>query len=75
MEGRILITRKKLIEPKQCMKCQAYGHKAFKCRAKNNICALCAGTHCTSECLTETKKCTNCVSDNTNGRHNHHASD
>jgi hypothetical protein len=75
MEGRILVTRKKLIEPERCMKCQGYGHKALKCKAKNDICALCAGTHRTSECSVSTKKCTNCASESATSKHDHHASD
>jgi cell division septum initiation protein DivIVA len=75
MEGKILITRKKLIEPERCMKCQTSGHKALRCRAKNDICALCADTHRTSECSADTKKCTNCISENNTSKHDHHASD
>jgi hypothetical protein len=75
MEGKILITRKKLIEPERCMKCQVYGHKAFKCRAKNDICAICADTHRTSACSATIKKCANCATDSNIGSHDHHASD
>jgi hypothetical protein len=75
MEGRILITRKKLIEPERCMKCQEYGHKAYKCKSKNDICALCAETHRMSECSANTKKCANCASDSSISKHDHHASD
>jgi hypothetical protein len=74
MEGKILTTRKKLIEPKQCMKCQEYGHKALRCRSKNDICANCADTHRTSECSSPIKKCSNCASDSSTSKHDHHAS-
>jgi hypothetical protein len=70
--GKIHATRKKLREPERCMKCQGFGHKALRCKAKNDICAICADTHRTSSCQASTKKCTNCAGDSSMTRHNHH---
>jgi hypothetical protein len=49
--------------------------KAHKCKSKNDICALCAESHRTSECSANTKKCANCASDRSISKHDHCASD
>jgi hypothetical protein len=61
MDGRYLLTRKKLSEPEKCTKCQTFtaAHRAKACR-KTVQCARCLGTHWTSECDAEDVQCINC---------------
>ena len=43
----------------QCYKCHRYGHRAAKCRQKEQ-CGKCADEHSTTDCTSEKLKCINC---------------
>jgi hypothetical protein len=74
--GRPYSARKKLIEPEQCQKCGAFGHKALRCRAKNDVCLICTQTHKTRNCpRTDPVKCYNCAQDRNRLDHDHRATD
>jgi hypothetical protein len=62
IHGRTLRTRKKLVEPRRCMKCNKYTskHTASTCRADHDTCAQCGGDHRESVCTAEVQKCANC---------------
>jgi hypothetical protein len=74
IEGKILSTRKLLVEPRQCMKCQTHtqAHSAATCKLRNDICGQCTGSHRTTGCTSETRCCANCPDDQKQG---HGASD
>ena len=47
--------------PRRCFKCQRFGHGARTCRATEDICPLCSGTHKQDDCPNkESPKCPNC---------------
>lgn len=47
--------------PRQCRKCQRWGHLSYSCREATQICAHCGGPHHGRECPSpETKRCVNC---------------
>ena len=47
--------------PRRCFKCQQFGHEARTCRATEDICPLCLGTHKHDDCPNkESLKCPNC---------------
>ena len=47
--------------PRRCFKCQQFGHGARTCRATEDICPLCSGTHKQDDCPNkESPKCPNC---------------
>ena len=55
--------KKKLIDPVQCHRCQAFGHTRNYCR-RQYICLKCAGKHATIECTKARNtpgKCANCL--------------
>jgi hypothetical protein len=62
IHGRTLRTRKKLAEPRRCMKCNRFTskHMANTCRQEHDSCAWCGGKHRADDCTTETAKCVNC---------------
>jgi hypothetical protein len=62
IHGRTLRTRKKLTEPRCCMKCNCFTskHMASTCRQEHNTCAWCGGEHRADDCTIETAKCINC---------------
>jgi hypothetical protein len=62
IHGRTLRTRKKLTEPRRCMKCNRFTskHMANTCRQEHDTCAWCGGEHRADDCNTETAKCINC---------------
>jgi hypothetical protein len=62
IHGRTLRTRKKLVEPRRCMKCNRFTskHTASTCKADHDTCAQCGGEHCESTCTAEVPKCANC---------------
>jgi hypothetical protein len=62
VHGRTLRTRKKLVEPRRCMKCNKFTskHTAATCRATHDTCAQCSGDHRESACTAEVQKCPNC---------------
>lgn len=43
----------------QCYNCQMFGHGSNKCNVKT-YCAICAGSHKTTECKSDIIKCANC---------------
>jgi hypothetical protein len=50
--------------PRQCYKCQAFGHTANDCTADQDSCRHCSGPHKSSECKKEEPpKCSNCGGD------------
>ena len=63
IEGKHVIVRKVLTEPRRCLKCQVYGHFVSECKAQNNKCARCAEQHRIALCLIATNSplhCANC---------------
>jgi hypothetical protein len=60
--GRTLRTRKRLIEPRRCMKCQGFTarHTAKSCRAAHDTCAKCGDQHREDACTSDVRKCSNC---------------
>jgi hypothetical protein len=62
IHGRTLRTRKKLVEPRRCMKCNKFTskHTAATCRAEHDTCTNCSGDHRESACTEQTPKCANC---------------
>ena len=47
--------------PRRCFKCQRFSHGARTCRATEDICPLCSGTHKQDDCPNkESPKCPNC---------------
>lgn len=70
VEGKHVNARKKLTEPKRCLKCQKFGHYVPDCDAKEDTCARCKGPHRTSACnITDTASfnCSNCLGANAKG--------
>ena len=64
VEGKHVSIRKKLIEPRRCLKCQKFGHFVPDCKADVDTCAHCNGSHRTSDCnATSTAMfcCSNCI--------------
>ena len=43
-------------EPKQCMKCQKWGHFAAECHAKADTCRTCGENHVTKDCTDNDKR-------------------
>jgi hypothetical protein len=62
IEGRVIRVRKKLVEPRRCMKCQAFtsSHTARSCPQEHVTCAKCSENHRTEKCTTATPRCRNC---------------
>ena len=50
--------------PRRCFKCQQFGHGARTCRATEDICPLCSGTHKQDDCPNKESpklwRCTSC---------------
>lgn len=70
IEGKHTNVRKKLIEPRRCLKCQKFGHFVPDCKANVDTCARCNSGHRTSACdITDTSHfcCTNCTGSNAKG--------
>ncbi|KAI0742791.1 hypothetical protein C8Q80DRAFT_1108466, partial [Daedaleopsis nitida] len=68
IEGKSVLTRKLLWEPRNCMKHQEVGapHIAATCPATTDVCGTCAGGHCTLSCTVKEKHrmcCCNCKID------------
>lgn len=62
-EGKHVLMRKTLADPKRCLKCQCHSHYTTECKASTDTCTRCAQNHGTSICPTESQpllKCTNC---------------
>jgi hypothetical protein len=62
IHGRTLRTRKRLTEPKRCMKCNRFTsrHTAKTCKAEHDTCTKCAGEHREEACTSTTLSCINC---------------
>lgn len=45
---------------KQCDKCLNFGHLRQKCKATDDKCLNCAGTHSVEQCKSSFLKCANC---------------
>lgn len=70
VEGKHVNVRKKLTEPKRCLKCQKFGHYVADCSAEKDTCARCKASHRTSTCdITDTAhfNCSNCIGANAKG--------
>jgi hypothetical protein len=70
IEGKHVDVRKKLTEPKRCLKCQKFGHFVLECKMDEDTCARCNGKHRTSTCKeTNTAEftCSNCIGTNAKG--------
>jgi hypothetical protein len=50
IEGKYVEVRKKLTEPRRCLKCQRYGHYVPDCKASEDTCARCREHHRTATC-------------------------
>ncbi|KAI9057811.1 hypothetical protein FKP32DRAFT_1660658 [Trametes sanguinea] len=65
--GRQVLVRRDVEEPKRCARCQSYdGHFARDCTVDRDICATCAGSHPTAECVERDPhrfRCINCRED------------
>ena len=65
VEGKRVLARKLLPDPRRCTKCQVVGtsHLAADCRFERDVCGRCSEDHWTSKCpVTDLKllKCNNC---------------
>jgi hypothetical protein len=70
VEGKEVKVRKRLAEPKRCLKCQHFGHFVPDCKAETDTCARCNGQHRTTLCIitdTEDFECANCTGDKAKG--------
>ena len=75
IEGKHVGLRKKLTEPRRCLKCQKFSHYVLDCKNEEDICARCSGKHCTSVCKetnTADFACSNCIGTKAKG---HRAAD
>ena len=64
IEGKHVNIRKKLTDPRRCLKCQKFGHFVSDYKAKDDICARCDGKHRTSKCKVTNAydfSCSNCT--------------
>ena len=64
IEGKLSHVRKKLAEPRRCLKCQKYGHYVPDCKAGVDTCAHCGEQHRTSTCTVKDTAafcCANCT--------------
>lgn len=60
IQSLLLPARRYFTGPRQCRRCQHWGHLSYSCRAPQT-CAHCAGTHDGQECPNrESKHCINC---------------
>lgn len=61
VQALLLNARRYFSGPRQCRKCQQWGHLSYSCKADNQTCAHCGGLHHRNECMQpETKHCINC---------------
>ena len=65
VEGKRVLARKLLPDPRRCTKCQVVGalHLAAACKSERDVCGRCSENHWTSKCpVTDPKllKCNNC---------------
>ena len=70
IEGKHVDVRKKLTEPRRCLKCQRFGHYVPDCKSAEDTCARCNGKHRTSVCKetnTADFACSNCIGSNAKG--------
>lgn len=70
IEGKHVDIRKKLTEPRRCLKCQKFGHFVPDCKKDEDTCARCSGKHRTSVCKetnTADFACSNCIGTNAKG--------
>jgi hypothetical protein len=70
IEGKHVDIRKKLTEPRRCLRCQKFGHFVLDCKMDEDACARCNGKHRTSTCkVTNTADfaCSNCIGTNAKG--------
>jgi hypothetical protein len=75
IEGKHVDIRKKLTEPRRCLKCQKYGHFIVDCKTDEDTCTRCSGKHRTSTCKetnTANFACSNCTGTSAKG---HRAAD
>ncbi|GBN03357.1 hypothetical protein AVEN_268068-1 [Araneus ventricosus] len=55
-------------DPVQCFRCLKFGHTQSRCRAPEELCSRCQGTHSFRTCLETQSKCRNCCEYNRNNR-------
>lgn len=61
VQALLLGARRYFSGPKQCRKCQKWGHLRAQCHAKATVCSRCSGTHDSSECSHQgPPRCVNC---------------
>jgi hypothetical protein len=49
------------LKPKQCFKCQRWGHQSTTCTAQQDVCRLCSGPHTSKSCPNRHQpRCANC---------------
>lgn len=64
VQALLLNARRYFSGPRQCRKCQRWGHLSYSCRARSQTCAHCGGQHASSDCPhPEARKCANCGGD------------
>lgn len=65
VQSLLLTARRYFTGPRQCRKCQQWGHLSYSCTAKEQTCAHCGRPHDSQTCQTkDSKRCVNC-----NGNH------
>lgn len=61
VQSLLLGARRYFTGPRQCRRCQRWGHLRYSCKAPTPACAHCAGPHESPDCpATEIKRCANC---------------
>lgn len=61
VQALLLNARRYFSGPRQCRKCQRWGHLSYSCKSQDQTCAHCGGPHHGHDCPhPETKKCVNC---------------
>lgn len=61
VQALLLNARRYFSGPRQCRRCQKWGHLSYSCKAREQTCSHCGGGHEGSDCPhPEKKQCANC---------------
>lgn len=61
VQSLLLSARRYFAGPRQCRRCQRWGHLSYSCTAKEQTCAHCSGPHDGQTCQSDgPKRCVNC---------------